>query len=225
MTDFRKEDNRLEIKKQVIETRTLNNDPDGFEEIYKTGDVVTENYRYTDDEGLEIKKTLQTLFAERLDGMPDKDDDLIMDDKKSKELEKKNKKYSDKDRRDSVKLAKSIRKKKMGDLLKEYEKKKNKYAKKNQELSAEEEIKFKEKLIDLDAMACEAYIKAYAIMNDKEKVDLAMNKMRALYRKIGVYLEYLRTGQKKIPMEKLMKIQGKADAAKAEENRLRIHES
>ena len=92
MTDFRKEDNRLEIKKQVIETRTLNNDPDGFEEIYKTGDVVTEYYRYTDDEGLEIKKTIKTLLAERLDGMPDKDDDLVMDDKKSKELEKKNKK-------------------------------------------------------------------------------------------------------------------------------------
>ncbi|MBP5609002.1 MAG: hypothetical protein J6X66_12165, partial [Lachnospiraceae bacterium] len=210
MSDFKKS-NRLKIKKNVFETTKV--DGMDFEEIVKTGEV-TESYRFTEDEGQEIKKDLRMLLSERLDGMPE-DDALEMSSEKAKKLEKQNKKYSDKDRKDGVKLAKSIRTKKMKELVSSYEKKKKNAAKKNKTLTVDEEIKFKEKMIDLDTKAAEAYIKAYAIMNDKEKVDLAMNQMRNLYRKIGVYMEYIRAGIGGLKKEEL---EGKIDIAKAKLN-------
>ena len=208
MSDF-KEKNRLKLKKNVYQAIEV--EGSDFENIVKTGEV-TESYRFTEDEGVEIKKDIQTLLSERLDGMPG-DDALELKSADAKKLEKQNKKYSDKDRKDSVKLAKSIRKDKMKDLANEYEKKKASYAKKGKTLTCLEEISFKEKMINLDTQAAEAFIKAYAIMNDKEKVDLAMNKMRNLYRKIGVYMEYLRD-ENHLLLEQKLKIEGLVASAK-----------
>ena len=128
MDDFLKE-NRLQIQKAVYEENAQNED--GFVEVVKTGQMITENYRFTEDEGHDLKKDLRTLFDEHMVGMPLLDEKLVMTKAKSKELAKKNKKYSDKDRRDSVKLAKSIRKDKMAQLIKRYNKKKEDYQKNN----------------------------------------------------------------------------------------------
>ncbi len=214
MDDFLKE-NRLQIKKAVYEENAQNEY--GFVEVVKTGQMVTENYRFTEDEGHDLKKDLKTLFDEHMVGMPLLDEKLVMTKAKSKELEKKNKKYSDKDRRDSVKLAKSIRKDKMTQLIKKYNKKKEDYQKNNKTMTVIEEIEFKEKMIEYDAKSAAAYIKAYVIMDDKEKVDLAMNDMRTQYRKIGMYLEYIRSDANLAPMIK-QQIMEKVDAARQKLN-------
>ena len=59
---------------------------DDFVEIIKEdSEHVSESYRFTEDEGQEIKKSLKALIKERLDGMPE-DELLVMSKSKSVEL-------------------------------------------------------------------------------------------------------------------------------------------
>ena len=213
MDDFVKK-NRVKVDRNIFKAKEQMVD-DFVEIIKEDSEHVSESYRFTEDEGLEIKKSLKALIKERLDGMPE-DELLVMSKSKSVELEKQNKKYSDKDRRDNMELAKSIRTDKMKSLIKMYDKKKKANLKKKKEMPLKEEIEFKEKLIDLDTKSVEAYIKACTVNDDKEKIDLAMNGMRNLYRKIGVYMEYLRVGKDTLaPMIK-EELKAKIEIAKNE---------
>ena len=168
MADF-DELNKIKVK----ETMTTEG-----EEGIMLGAEKTNTYRFLDDEETDLtygKKYGVIRLSEEFHDINRDEENETLDEEKSKELAKKNSKFSAKDRRKAIAKCKSIRKKKMEEIT--FEEMMHRLT-----LKDKEKLEYEKKFIELDAEAREEYIKAYMTDDDKYEIDLSMNRMRKYYR-------------------------------------------
>ena len=143
-------------------------------------------YKFYENKDIALNKswTVEALFSE-FRKINKSEEDQTIDDRKARALEKKNSKYSAKDRKKSVARSKDIRNRKMAEV--DFDNMMGHGILKSGEL-----LKLEKKYIELDAEAREEYIKAYMVDDDKYAIDISMNKMRKYYRLIRMYIDHSR---------------------------------
>ena len=143
-------------------------------------------YKFYENKDIALNKswTVEALFSE-FRKINTSEEDQTIDDRKARALEKKNSKYSAKDRKKSVARSKDIRNRKMAEV--DFDNMMGHGILKSGEL-----LKLEKKYIELDAEAREEYIKAYMVDDDKYAIDISMNKMRKYYRLIRMYIDHSR---------------------------------
>ena len=176
MADF-DELNKIKVKEIQV---------DNGESGVMIGAEKVNTYKFLENEDIATNKswTVDNLYSE-FKSINGAEEDQTIDDQKARELEKKNSKFSDKDRKKSVARSKEIRKRKMSQV--DFENMMG-----HNILKSGEKLKLEKKYIELDAEAREEYIKAYMVDDDKYAIDISMNKMRKYYRLIRMYIDHSR---------------------------------